>query len=128
MEGHYRCVPIIGGIQIFLPIILLEASTSVSHEEVVQQQSNKEAMGPNTFKDNCVCDAGAIEERQLARTIKEEEKEHTLMSTPTEKEEHSNEFITQYKEEIKMLEDWLENPKPEDGFQETVMQIVGEEH
>jgi hypothetical protein len=27
-----------------------------------------------------------------------------------------------------MLEDWLDNPKPEDGFQETVMQILGEEH
>jgi hypothetical protein len=27
-----------------------------------------------------------------------------------------------------MLEDWLDNPKPEDGFQETVMHISGEEH
>jgi hypothetical protein len=48
----------------------------------VQQESKKEAMEPNYFKDNCVCDAGAVEERQLARAVKEEE-EQRLMSTPT---------------------------------------------
>ena len=32
-------------------------------------------MGPNDFKTNCVCDAGATEERQATETVKEEEKE-----------------------------------------------------
>jgi hypothetical protein len=128
MEEDQRCVLIIGGIQIFLPNSPTEANTSVAHEEVVQQESKKEAMGPNDFKANCVCDAGATEERQPARTVKEEEKEQTLMSAPTEKEENSDELLTQWEQEMKMLEDWLDNPEPEDGFQETVMQIAGEEH
>jgi hypothetical protein len=53
---------IIGGIQIFLPNSPAEASTSVAHEEVVQQESKKEVMGPNDFKTNCVYDTGATEE------------------------------------------------------------------
>jgi hypothetical protein len=75
MEEDQRCVLIIGGIQIFLPNSPAEANTSVSHEEVVQQESKKEAMEPNYFKENCVCDVGAAEERQLARIVKEEEEE-----------------------------------------------------
>jgi hypothetical protein len=66
-EDHQKCILIIGGIQIFLPNSPAEASTSVAHEEVVQQESKKEAMGPNDFKANCVCDAGAAEERQPAK-------------------------------------------------------------
>jgi hypothetical protein len=50
------------------------------------------------------------------------------MFAPTEKEENSDELLTQWEQEMKMLEDWLDNPKPEDGCQETVMQISGEEH
>jgi flagellar biosynthesis GTPase FlhF len=115
MEEDQKCILIIGGIQIFLPISPVEASTSVAHEEVVQQESKKEAMRPNDFKANCVCDAGTTEERQLARTVKEEEEEKTLMSAPTEKEENSDEFLTQWEQELKMLEDWLDNPKREDG-------------
>jgi len=79
-------------------------------------------MGLNALKTNFVCDAGAAEERQPARTVKEEEKEKTLMSSPTEKEEHSNEFLTQWKQELKMLEDWLNNPEPEKDCQDAVMQ------
>jgi hypothetical protein len=43
MEEDQRCVLIIGGIQIFLQNSPAEANTSVSHEEVVQQEYNKEA-------------------------------------------------------------------------------------
>jgi hypothetical protein len=75
MEEDKKCILIIGGIQIFLPNSPVEASTSVAHEEVVQHESKKEAMGPNDFKDICVCDAGAIEEIKMARNFKEEEKE-----------------------------------------------------
>jgi hypothetical protein len=75
----------LGGIQIFLPNNPTEASTSVAHEEIMQQESKKEAMGPNDFKTNCVCDAGATEERQPTKTVKEEEKEQTLMSAPDRK-------------------------------------------
>jgi hypothetical protein len=61
VEDDQRCVLIVGGIQIFLPNSPIEINTRVSHEEVVQQESEKEAMWPNDFKENCVCDAGAIE-------------------------------------------------------------------
>jgi hypothetical protein len=64
MEEDQRCVLIIGGIQIFLQNSPAEANTSVAHEEVVQQESKKEAMEPNSFKANYVCDAGVAEEIQ----------------------------------------------------------------
>jgi hypothetical protein len=41
---------IIGGIQIFLQNSPTEANKSVSHEEVMQKESKKEAMEPNDFK------------------------------------------------------------------------------
>ena len=63
MEEDHKCILIIGGVQIFLPNSLEKSSASVTHEEVVQHESKKEAMGPNDFKANCVCDAGATEER-----------------------------------------------------------------
>jgi hypothetical protein len=50
------------------------------------------------------------------------------MSVPSEKEEHSDELLTQWEQEMKMLEDWLDNPEPEDGCQEIVMQIAEEEY
>jgi hypothetical protein len=37
-------------------------------------------------------------------------------------------MLTPLEKELEMLEDWLNNPEPEDGFQQTVMQIVGEEN
>jgi hypothetical protein len=39
-------------------------------------------MEPNDFKANCVGDAGVVEERQLARTSKEQEEEETPMFAP----------------------------------------------
>jgi hypothetical protein len=128
VEEDQRCVLIVGGIQIFLPNSPAETNTRVAHEEVVQQESEKEAMGMNDFKANCVCDAGAAEERQPTRTVKDEEKEQILMSAPTEKEENSDELLTQWEREMKMLGDWLNDPNPGDGCQETVMQISGGEH
>jgi hypothetical protein len=106
-----------------------EASTSVAHEEVVQQESKKEAMGPNAFKANCFCDVGATGERQLSRVVKEDEdKEKTLMSAPTKKQENSDELLNQWKKGMNMPEDWLDNLEPEDGCHEIIMQIVGEDH
>ena len=52
MEEDQRCVLIIGGIKLFLQNSPTEANTSVAHEEVVQQESKKEAMEPNDFKSN----------------------------------------------------------------------------
>jgi hypothetical protein len=37
-------------------------------------------------------------------------------------------MLTQWEMELKMLEDWLDNPELEDGYQETFMQIAREEH
>jgi hypothetical protein len=63
-EEDQRSILIIGGIKTFLPNNQVEAS---AHDESVQQKK----------KDN------------QQKTIKEEEMEQTLMSTPTEGEEHS---------------------------------------
>ena len=87
-EEDQKSIMIIGGISIFLPISPAEASAHLED---------------------------AAEKGQPTKTIKEE-KEQTLMSTPAEKEENSYELLTQWKKEINMLEDWLDNPKPEDGF------------
>jgi hypothetical protein len=98
MEEDQRCVLIIGGIQIFLQNSPEEANTSVAHEDVVQQESKKEAMEPNDFKAIYFCDAGVAKERQPTKTVKEEEKEQTLVfpPPPKKKEDNSNEFLTQW--------------------------------
>jgi hypothetical protein len=58
-EEDQRCILIIGGINIFLPSSPVEASACVSHEEVMQEASREEAMGPNVFKFNNACVTGA---------------------------------------------------------------------
>jgi hypothetical protein len=68
------------------------------HEEVMQQAPKKEAMGPNAFKINSVCDAGAAEGGQPVETAMEEE-EHTLeCAQEMEKEEHSVELLKNFSE------------------------------
>jgi hypothetical protein len=79
-EEYQRHILIIGGIGIFLSTRPVEASACVAHEEVMQEASREEAMGPNVFKINNLCDAGA-EERQLVETDVEENKEKTLKSS-----------------------------------------------
>jgi hypothetical protein len=111
MEGDHKCILIIGGIKIFLPNSPVEASTSVAHEEVKQQKSKKEAMGPNDFKYNCVCDAGATEEGKQVVSVMM--KDQILESFQGEEEEEKTvEMPTQWYMELKMLEDWLENLEP----------------
>jgi hypothetical protein len=75
-EEDQRCILIIGGIIIFLPSITLEAITCFSHEEVMQEASEEEAIGPNIFKTNSLCvTGGAEEEGQPTETVMKEEKE-----------------------------------------------------
>jgi hypothetical protein len=76
-EKGQRSFLIIGGIQIFLPSIQGEASTSVADE---------------------------IGGKQAETVI--EEKEQILKSVPTE-EDHPIESLTQWEMELKMMEDWL---------------------
>jgi hypothetical protein len=40
------------------------------------------------------------------------------MSTPTEKEENSDELLTQWEKELNMLEDWLKTPELVNDFHE----------
>jgi hypothetical protein len=90
---------IVGGIQTFLPISPTKASASVAHEEVMQRASKKEAMGPNDFKTICVCDAGETKERQATKTAEQKEKEKTLISAPTEGEQHSTKLLEIFSQE-----------------------------
>jgi hypothetical protein len=53
----------IRGIRVFLPNSPVEANTSVAHEGIVQQEFEKEAMGPIYFKVNYVYDASTRKER-----------------------------------------------------------------
>jgi hypothetical protein len=82
-EVDQRSILIIGGIQIFLPIIPIEASAQVSY----------------------------VAERQPAVTVIEE-KEKILNSTPIEEEENSDDMLTPWDIELKFLEDWLNNTEP----------------
>jgi hypothetical protein len=50
------------------------------------------------------------------------------MYSLAEEEVHAVKILTPWEKDLEMLEDWLNNPEPEDGFQETIMHIVGEEH
>jgi hypothetical protein len=58
-EEDQRCILIIGGIKIFMPKSLAEASACVSHEEVMQEASKEESIGTNVFKTNSLCVACA---------------------------------------------------------------------
>jgi len=60
----------------------------------------------------CVADA---KKRQPVVTFIEEEKENMLMSTIVEEEEHTVEILTPWEKELEMLEDWLNDPEPENG-------------
>jgi hypothetical protein len=66
----------------------------------------------------CVVDATTI--RQPMVTVIEE-KEKILKSSLEEEREHSNYMLTPWEMELKLLEDWLDNPEAEDGYQEIVM-------
>jgi hypothetical protein len=57
-----KSILMIGVIRLFLPNSLVEANTSIAHEGIVQQESEKEAMGKIDFKVNCVFDAGTRKE------------------------------------------------------------------
>jgi hypothetical protein len=95
-EEDQRCILIIGGINIFLPRIPVEASACVAREEVMQEASKEEAIGPNVFKTNSLCVAGAEEEeRQPTETVMEEEKEKTLKSSQEMKEEEAHIVVSQ---------------------------------
>jgi hypothetical protein len=61
--------------------------------EVMQQTSEEDSMGPIVFKTNHACVAGAEEERQIAETVKEEEKEKILKSSQEMKEEENSDKI-----------------------------------
>jgi hypothetical protein len=50
-----------------------------------------------------------------------EENEKTLMYAPTEKEEHTVGFLTQWEMDLEMVEDWLKNPYLEKDCQDVVM-------
>jgi hypothetical protein len=83
---------------------------------------------PSNQVEVIICVADAATERQPIVTVIKEEKEKIPKSTLVEEEEYSDDMLTPWEIELKLLEDWLNNPGPEDGFQETVMQIAGEEH
>jgi hypothetical protein len=87
-EKDQGSILVIGGIEVFLPHSLIEAR-------------------------ECVADAT---KRQLAVTVIEEEKEKMLMSAPVEEEEHTVKMLTPWEKELEMLEDWLNDPEPENGL------------
>jgi hypothetical protein len=60
-----------------------------------------------------------VTERQPTETVMEEMKQ-ILMSVPIERE-HPVELFTQWELELRALEDWLDNPEPKGGCQETTM-------
>jgi hypothetical protein len=80
-EEDHRSVLVIGGIEIFLPRSKGEAS---------------------------ICVADATTKGQQVETVIDAE-EQTLKSTPTE-EDYRVELLNQWEMELKMMEDWLDNP------------------
>jgi hypothetical protein len=81
---------------------------------------------PTSLAETRICVAGATSERKSTNTVIKEEKEKTSESSPIEEYEHIVKILTQWEEELDMLEDWLNNLEPEGGCKEIVMQI-GEE-
>jgi hypothetical protein len=68
------------------------------------------------------------EERQPAETVKEKKKWKMSKAAPAE-EEHADKMLTPWEKELEMLEDWLNHPEPvDDCHEQTVMQMLAEEH
>jgi hypothetical protein len=80
IEEDHKCLLIIGGIQILLPNIQVEA---------------RECFADVTTKGQPI--VIVIEE--------EKQKEHILMSSPTKEKEHAIDFITPWEKELEMMED-----------------------
>ena len=93
-EKDQRSILIIGEVHIFLPIIPTEASAQV-------------------------VDVAKEEVHPVVNVI--EEKEEILKCSLAEIDEHTVEFLTHWEMELKMLEDWLDNPEPEGGCHEIAM-------
>jgi hypothetical protein len=84
-----KSIMMIGGIKVFLPHSLVEASVCVSN--------------------------AATTERQPAVTVKE--MEQMSEASQGEEEEHIVKMLTPWEKELEMLEDWLNNPEPVDDCQ-----------
>jgi hypothetical protein len=67
---------------------------------------------PSRWGEASISIAEAMKGHQAETVVKEEEQ--ILMSVPTG--ECPVEFLTWWEFELKALEDWLDNPEPEDGF------------
>jgi hypothetical protein len=80
-EEYQRNIIIIVGIEIFLAHSAIEASVCTACEEVMQQASEEEAVGPNVCEDKNLCSANAAEQRQQKMTVIKEENEQTLKSS-----------------------------------------------
>jgi hypothetical protein len=88
-EEDQKSILIIGGIKVFLPNNQEEAS---AHDE-----------------------SAAVGERQPVVTIMMKEK--ISKAAQGEEGEHTVEILTQWEIELRMLEDWLDNPEPTDDCQ-----------
>jgi hypothetical protein len=108
-EEDHNFILMIGGINISLRVRFEGAPNC---EEVMQEASIKDTMGPNVCKYNILYTVGTEGEVQPTMTVVEEEKmEYTLTSSQVIKEEeNSGIMLTQWEMELKMLEDWLCNP------------------
>jgi hypothetical protein len=94
-EEDQRCIMIIGGIGIFLPSSLVEASACIACEEVMQQESMEEAMGPIGFKINSLCIVGTREYIYPVEVVMKKEIEKTFTSSQEiEEEKHSDKVLT----------------------------------
>jgi hypothetical protein len=131
MEKDQQNLLIIGGIWIFLPSSQDEArqdvvgtttkgkpSETVKEEEEMGQTSRFE---PVEEKEHS---------KEWLKIFSQEAEKKTVAAlklTARAKEENTNEFLTQWEMELRMLEDWLDHLEPTHGCKETIM-ISGEEH
>jgi hypothetical protein len=126
-----KCLLIIGGIEIFLPLSPVEVRACV-----VDTTSNSRRTT------SCDCQKRWSRYQRLAQAKEKEhseewlksfsqeaEKETTAALKLTAKEEHADKILTPWELELEMLEDWLSHPEPvDDCHEQTVMQMLAEEH
>jgi hypothetical protein len=126
-----KSILMIGGIEIFLLLRLVEVRACVGEGETVEGQPTENVMGEES---KLMLEASQEEgkdhsEEWLDSFIQEAEKEIVAALKLTTEEEHGDKMFTPWEKELEMLEDWLKNLEPVDDCQEQkVMQMIAEEH
>jgi hypothetical protein len=127
-----KCLLVIRGIEIFLPLSLVEVRSCIVEETILEGQlvvtiKEKEELGQTSELD--LVEEEENSTKMLKIFSQEAEQGITTTLEVVAEEEHADKILTPWEMELEMLEDWLNHPEPvDDCHEQKVMQMLAEEH